>query len=77
MAKKFHFTTKNPEQARWAYLARSGDQLEHGIRFILQPAHKSCHINKCTDYSRCTVFLTVQSLNFAFALSNNFVLAFS
>ena len=36
--KKFRFCGNkagNPEQARWAHLARSGSQSEHRIRFIL------------------------------------------
>ena len=44
MAKEFHFyTKKNPKQARWAYLAHSGNHLEHRIHFIL-PAHQAYHI---------------------------------
>ena len=43
MAKEFHFTTENPERLRWAYLARSCNQSEHRIRFIL-PADPACHI---------------------------------
>ena len=44
MAKEFYFTIENPEWARWTYLALSGNQSEHRIRFIL-PVHRGCHIN--------------------------------
>ena len=43
MAKEFHFTTENPERARWTYIARLGNQSEHRIRFIL-PAHRAYYI---------------------------------